>query len=87
MCLLLLQYRTVAAAPVLLAANREEFFGRAATVPERHDGNSLHMVTSEDEAKPLNRSKVKGAYADGARAARHCTHIPVSSTTDLYVYC
>jgi len=33
MCLLLIQYRTVAAAPVLIAANREEFFGRAATVP------------------------------------------------------
>ncbi|MBX3413474.1 MAG: NRDE family protein [Pirellulales bacterium] len=33
MCLLAIQYRTLAAAPVLVAANREEFFDRPATVP------------------------------------------------------
>lgn len=38
MCLMVLQYRTVAAAPVLLAANREEYFGRDATVPAIQPG-------------------------------------------------
>ncbi|MGD9646014.1 MAG: NRDE family protein [Pirellulales bacterium] len=33
MCLLALQYRTIAEAPVLVAANREEYFDRPASVP------------------------------------------------------
>jgi len=33
MCLLALQYRTIAEAPVLVAANREEYFDRPATAP------------------------------------------------------
>jgi len=33
MCLLAIQYRTLASAPVLVAANREEFFDRSATAP------------------------------------------------------
>jgi hypothetical protein len=33
MCLLALEYRTFAEAPILVAANREEYFNRPATVP------------------------------------------------------
>lgn len=50
MCLLLLQYRTVAAAPVLVATNREEFFGRPATLPCIQAGNPRVLCGSDERA-------------------------------------
>ena len=50
MCLLLLQYRTVAAAPVLVAANREEYFGRKATVPCIQAGSPRVLCGSDQQA-------------------------------------
>lgn len=50
MCLLLLQYRTVAAAPVLLAANREEMFGRQATLPSIHVNGPRAIYATDQQA-------------------------------------
>lgn len=50
MCLLLLQYRTLAAAPVLLAANREELFGRPATLPGIQPGNPRVLCAIDQQA-------------------------------------
>ncbi len=38
MCLLTIVYRTSASAPIMVAANREEFFNRPSSPPEIHDG-------------------------------------------------
>ena len=50
MCLLLLQFRTVAAAPVLVAANREEMFGRPATVPSIQPGVPRVLCATDQQA-------------------------------------
>lgn len=50
MCLLAIQYRTLVAAPVLVAANREEFFNRAATVPAVEAGPPRVLCGQDERA-------------------------------------
>lgn len=50
MCLLLLQFRTMAAAPVLVAANREEFFNRPTDAPSLQPGSPRVLCGSDRRA-------------------------------------
>jgi uncharacterized protein with NRDE domain len=50
MCLLAIQYRLVAEAPVLVAANREEFYDRASTSPAIQSGKPRILCGIDEQA-------------------------------------
>lgn len=50
MCLLAIQYRTLAAAPLLIAANREEYFDRSATAPTIDPGPPRVLCGRDERA-------------------------------------
>ena len=61
MCLLAIQYRLVPEAPILIAANREEFYDRAGIWADICAGSGARNAKRLADAAPASAHMAKGA--------------------------
>ncbi|MCH8922189.1 MAG: hypothetical protein IIA67_03440 [Planctomycetes bacterium] len=80
MCLLILQFKTCCEAPVLLAANREEYFERRSTPPRLHAGTPPIVLREE------HRGTVSSSLVALADDPRRCVYLYADGAPDRTSY-